>query len=544
MSRRTVISGVVLAVTATACSAAELAQVDFGQGRRFVTAVADATDDVGLGSAVAVAEDGTVFVSYLAFPEELPEGQIAPVRPIGSPFLPAVALTAITPDGIFSRGAVQQFYDPNVYPRGIEPPFRPDKVEGFDLTTDNANGTDVALAENGTVDVVWAGADGIYHAATKVGGSSTVEQVYDYGSALTFAGPVGRPSVTLDGAGAPWVAFGVNGTSAVDIMVARPGADGWESQVVATAERCNGCPPPLPTGIATAGETPVVVFADPAGSVRSVRLSGEEWLESSVDTVAAAGLSVTSDGDTAYASYYTADGGVALASFSGSSWTVTDVAEAAFPQTLIGLAAPTTGVAAADGQVVVTWEDATGVHLATGDGSTFTTEETPGTAGGTRPSIAAGVDGTVVLAWVDPVRTNLMVGILGEPTGLVVANPSPVPTVSLEPPPPPADCGEEKDAVLAIVGTSANVFDPTCLVAPANEEFVVAFNNQGGTHNFQVLPEAGASLDQVITSTPDSTGPAATETEPTTLDAGDYYFQCVYHPASMFGTLAVVKGAK
>ncbi|MEX0984187.1 MAG: hypothetical protein WD096_03975 [Actinomycetota bacterium] len=540
MTRRLLTFGALIAVVATACSVRELPEVDFGEGRRFIPSVADALDDVGLGSAVALSEDGTAYVSYLAFPGTLQPGEIAAVRPIGTPFLPAVALTGISPDGIFSRGAVQQT-DPEFEPVGVEPPFRPAKVEGLALTAENANGTDVAIGPDGTIHVVWAGAEGIYHASTAPGGSSTVDLAYDYGFTISIAGPLGRPSVALDASGAPWVAFGVNGTSAVDIMVARPGADGWESQVVATAERCNGCPPPLPTGIATAGETPVVVFADPAGSVRSVRLSGEEWLESSVDTVAAAGLSVASDGGTAYASYYTADGGVALASFSGSSWTVTDVAEVAFPQTLIGLAAPTTGVAAADGQVAVTWEDAKGVHLATGDGTTFAAQETPGTAGGTRPSIAAGVDGTVVLAWVDPVRTNLMVGILGEPDGLVVANPSPVPTVSLAPV-APEGCGDEKVIDLEIVALGIQ-FDKNCLVAPAGRPFEIAFDHQdvGQLHNVTTLEEAGAA-EAIVREDP-FIGPGSATYAIPELPEGDYYFQCDVH-LEMNGTLAVVKGAK
>jgi len=449
VTRRLLIFAALFAVVGTACSVQELPPVDFGQDRRFVPTVADSQDDVGLGSAVAVAEDDTVFVSSMSFPEVLKEGQVASLRPIGAPFLPAVALTSITPDGIFSRGAVEQD-KPEFEPNGVEPPFRPAKVPGYDLTRANGNGTDVAIGPDGTIHVVWAGADGIYHATTKVGGSSTVDQVFDYGSSLTVAGPIGRPSVTLDGAGSPWVAFGVSTTDGVDIVVATPGAKGWDTRTVATAASCNGCPPPLPTGITTAGDVPVVVFADPAGTVRSVHLDGKDWVEEPVADGAAAGLAVATDGDTAYASYYREDGKVAVSAYSGGTWTSVDVADAPFPDVTTGLEAPTTDVAAASGKVAVTWQDADAVRLATGDGATFTTEETTGTAGGTRPSVGMSADGnSIALAWVSAENTDLMVGILGDPKDLLVANPSPAPTVSIAPV-APTGCGDDKKIDLEI----------------------------------------------------------------------------------------------
>jgi len=62
----------------------------------------------------------------------------------------------------------------------------------------------------------------------------------------------------------------------------------------------------------------------------------------------------------------------------------------------------------------------------------------------------------------------------------------------------------------------------------------------GTTHNFEVLDKPRGKLTK---GTKGAAGPS-TDTIAPDLKAGDYYFQCVYHPTTMFGTLAVVDGAK
>lgn len=540
VSRRLLLLAPIMAILATACTAAAEPIVDFGTGVRFVPAVVDAQDDVGLGASVALSADGLPFVSYLGFPGELKPGEIAASRPIGAAFLPGVMLATSSSDGIWTRGAVQQA-KPALEPTGIGVPFGPDTVEGLTLDQDGSNGTAIAVAEDGTVHVAWTGNTGVFYAKTKAGGSTSAEQVFDYGFTLRKAGPVGRPGIALDDGGNPWVAFSANGPRGIETSVARPGADGWDVETVATADRCNGCPQPGPTGIASVGGEIVVVAADAeAGSVRAFTATSDGWSESTIESgVAASGLSLASGGDVAYAAYYSGSGAVHLAALSAGAWTVSEVSSAADPKVTTGNLAPTTGVAVDDaGTVYVAWEDG-GVHLVSGDGAAFAAIETIGTAGGISPSVAAGADGSVALAWYDPLSRNLMVGSVGAFEDLILANPSPHPTIDAGPA-QPTGCGDDGAILLDIVALGI-AFDTNCLVAPAGEAFQINFDNQDDAipHNVSVYTEQGG--DTIFQDAP-FPGVKAVTYDVDPLDAGSYFFICDVHP-NMTGTLAAVEGA-
>ena len=139
------------------------------------------------------------------------------------------------------------------------------------LTTDNSNGTAIAVADDGTVHVAWTMGGAVYHASTKLGGTSTVEKVFDLGTTVEQAGPLGRPGIALDGDGAPWIAFTAETSKGQDVHVAH--LDGHQVGRHGRRDhpaRCNGCPSPQPTGIGVVGGAPLVVYADPAaGGVAS-----------------------------------------------------------------------------------------------------------------------------------------------------------------------------------------------------------------------------------------------------------------------------------
>lgn len=539
---RVFVAGVVLAVVAVACSSPTNPPADFGDGPRFLAVVADSQDQVGIAPSVAVGEDGTTYVASFGFPDEVEEGEIPASRPIGSPFLPAVLLTAVSPEGMFTRGAVAQSV-PESEPAGIEPPFRPAKIEALDLTPENVNGTDVAVGATG-VHVVWTAGNTVSHAVSVAGEDSVATTVYELDLPVDQAGPLGRPSVTLDGTGTPWVAFGVNDGDQVSILVATPDGDTWAVQEAANAGRCNGCPPPLPTAIVAPGDVPIVAYGDPVdGSVHAATLDGETWTDQVVESGAdGSGMAGTTSGEDAMLTYYSGAGEVRLATWSGGTWSTASAAETSDPSEVTGGEAAMTGVAVAeDGTVLVTWQDGEGVHLATGDGSALTPIDTVNTAGGISPSIGVSPEGTVAVAWYDPSVQNLMLGFYGDPEEVAIARPSPQPTVSVTA--PPIECGG-KQADLAIAGFTEgadNLFDKDCLVAPADEAFEIAFDNQSGFHNFHLYESAGGAS---IAATETGTGPYEETLPVDPIAEGEYYFQCDVHPTTMVGTLAAVPGAK
>ena len=531
MSRRPLILAAALTFATVACTDLPQATVDFGTGMRFVPAVADANDNVGLGSSIAVGADGMPFVSYFGFPEELSEGEIRTPRPIGIPSVPGVLLTGVTTEQVFDRGAVVMAQPP---PDGVSIAFGPEVSDTLDLTEMNTNGTATAVGEDGTVHVAYTGPDGVWYAQTSLGGSTTLEHVYDNGTDLGVAGPVGRPGIALV-EGIPMVAFAVDSLDGVEVRVATPVEDGWLAQVVAEAGRCNGCPQPGPTGIVVADDGPVVGFLDPAsGALILATREVDAWAV--LRTPAGAGATGLSlglvDGRPAAALY--AGGSVRL--FSQGDFTEVAEADVAdLPGS--GDAAPTTSLATdPEGVLYVAWQDAAGVHLASGSPGGLEPVETEATQDGHAPSLAVNAEGSVFMAWYSSGGQDLFLGSLTENPDVLVANPSPSVVVSIAPA-PPEDCGVDGEIDLAI-SASGTSFDKNCLVAPADEAFEIEFNNQGGSHNVAVFTEQGG--DPILQELPFN-GPATVTYPVEPLAASDYYFQCDVHPTLMFGTLAAIE---
>ncbi len=83
-------------------------------------------------------------------------------------------------------------------------------------------------------------------------------------------------------------------------------------------------------------------------------------------------------------------------------------------------------------------------------------------------------------------------------------------------------------------------FDPTCLAAPADTPFQIAFDDTQGTHNVAIYTDNTAKQSLFVGDI--VTGPRAATYQVSALPAGTYFFRCDVHPTQMTGVF-VVAGA-
>jgi hypothetical protein len=521
----------------SACSSITAPQVKVPGGRQFIPMVPDSIDDVGLAPSVAVDGQGLPNISYFGFTTPLAEGEIPVARPVGSPFLQtedgkdagAVLLASLTPEQIWTRGAVAQ---PRESPAGVPVPFDPAAEPSLaTLTPARAKGTDIAIA--GTdIHAAWTADTGVWYG---VGPSFEVGAVEETREA-------GAPSIVVDGSGVPIVAYTVAGARP-EVRVAERSGERWRITPVATLSACGrGCP--SPTEVTLVGEEPLVVVADPqSGELTAAQRRGDTWTTEVVATDVTGGASLAAAGDTATISFYTRSG-VSLATGRFGSWSIEEVASVARGdgEEANAEAAPTTpgtGVAVdGEGTTWVTWEDAEGIHLASGTDGQLEELELPDTTGGVTPTVAATEDGSsVYLAWYDPENGDLRLGSYAEVPGLLIAAPSPAPSLQVT---GPEDCGDDPEPILEI-SAETTAFDTQCLVGPAEEPFTVTFNNQDpvNAHNWSLYedPEYTTAIVEEQT----FVGPATEEYRVPALAEESYFFRCDAHPTQMTGVLAVVR---
>ena len=556
VTKRLLVLSCAAALLAAACSEPPQAEIDYGAGVEFVPFVVDNLDDAGLGNAIAIDKDGIPYISYLIFPGELKADEIPIPRPIGAPFIAttatpsepskegaAVGVASVSANGTWTRGAAAQVQDS---PLGITIAYGPATVESLiGSTAENTNGTDIAIDANGGKNVVWAGRDGIWYAGDGGTGPFKASLVEEWTPALAHAGPLGRPSVAVDDAGAPWVAYTVDTATGQAVQVATPAGDNWTLDTAATIGACSGagCSQPGPTEIGMTASGPVVVYVDGVtGDLMAATKSGDTWTSSAVHAgIAPSGLSMTVSADgSPYVAYY-GDGAVYLATPSGTGWTTAKVADAD-PGSGTDNAAQTTGVAVDDaGTIDVAWYDqGKGVLISSGDGSSFSPVETPDTSGAGYPSLGVNADGSrIFLAWYDMESHDLLVGVQGDVSDLLVAQPSPTPESA---PPtsagPALECPKDGITLVAPPGAAGAGFAVTELTTPADQAFTICFDNQDPKvpHNVDVLDSPDGTSIAAGTIMP---GPAQENLDVPAQAAGTYFFKCDVHPTTMTGTLTV-----
>ena len=224
---------------------------------------------------------------------------------------------------------------------------------------------------------------------------------------------------------------------------------------------------------------------------------------------------------------------------SGGSWQASDLDSTASTPEAMAAGGTGIGLDTNGGRVVAYADPQTAViKLATDDGGSFESHVVPGSTDGQTPSLSLTSDGKVAIAFFSSTDADLAVALPA--TGsLTLAHPLPTnqqPTVSPQPTgsssgPPP--CSPSGTALQ--VAAQGIAFDQTCMAAPANTAFTIAFDNKdaGVPHNvdiYSAAPPGGSHLGGAAGPADVVTGPGTTTYDVGPLQPGTYYFQCDIHP--------------
>jgi hypothetical protein len=497
----------VVVLTASACGQPDIVvRSEEPVGPAWFPQVVDIEGQTGAGVSLATDAEGNPHLAYLAFPEELPEGEQPPPPDPLAPVLPAVQHAHLV-DDLWTRGPVAEEQD-----------------------VDEASET--AIAVDG---------DGVHHVAWTAGGqvlyASNAEGEFGEPEVVTQADAVGL-SIAADGSGAPWIAFydlltGGEGPAAL-VRVATPAGKQWEVETAAEADPSE----PYGTGLGFPGDVPTVAYGDATGTLLAGR-AGRRWVSDEVDPDGGLAVSMSLDAEgLPHLAYATPDGLVRHAHLAEGAWEISDVGDGA-------TGSPTSIAVDPAGVRYVAWQTAEGLAYATNASGDFAGEELPeATAGGVRPRIGAGAESVVFLGWFDAADGELQMATRTEDEPLLAA-PIPEETGGAGGVQPPAEC-EPTGTALSIEappGAVTDGFAQDCLAVPAGESYTIEFNNQdpGQTHNVNVYTDQTASESLLMEPLEGGIiGPNSTTYQGDPIEEpGTLFFQCDYHATSMTGTFVV-----
>jgi plastocyanin len=471
----------------------------------FVPLVVDVEGLAGAGVSLATDAEGNPHLSYLAFPEEAPEGEEAPPADPLAPTLPAV-MHAHLVDNVWTRGAV---------------------AEEQDVTEDDET-------------AIVVDADGVHHVAWTAGGhilySTNAEGDFqEEPEAVADVDAVGL-SIAADERGTPMIAFVEELTEAEGpaalVRVATPGGGGWEVETAAEA----GPDVPISTAIGSAGGAVFVAYGS-EGATQVAGRAGAQWVSEIVDPDGGLGVSMDLDADgVPHLSYFNGSGAVKHAHQAGDGWDVSDVGE--------GATTSPTSIAVDDAGIHhVAWQTVEGIAYADNAEDDFAERElSPATAGGTRPRVGAQVEG-VFVAWFDQENGELQMAILADQEPLLAV---PSPTAAAPGGAPAAECQPEGTelSLVAPSGAAGTGFDTDCLAVNAGEAYTVTLDNQDSTpHNLSVYTDDSAA-EALLDGSANIVDPGGSFDYPGDPidDPASYFFRCDLHPSTMTGTFVVAGG--
>ena len=103
---------------------------------------------------------------------------------------------------------------------------------------------------------------------------------------------------------------------------------------------------------------------------------------------------------------------------------------------------------------------------------------------------------------------------------------------------PPANCAQVDASGVIEISANQMRFSAPCMVAPAGVAFVIRFtNNEAEQHDVAVYSDR-AKTTQIFQGDLIN-GPQTKDYPVKALSAGEYYFDCIVHPAEMNGALYV-----
>jgi plastocyanin len=497
----------VVILVASACGQPDIVvRSEEPQGPAWFPQVVDVEGQTGAGVSLATDADGNPHLSYLSFPEEVPEGQQPPPPDPLAPVLPAVQHAHLV-DDLWTRDPVAE-------------------EQGVDETSETA----IAVDAEGTHHVTWTAGGQVLYA-------SNAEGEFGQAEVVTAAAAAGL-SIAADESGAPLIAFydlltDPEGPAAL-VRVAVPSGKGWEVETAAEADPSE----PYGTGIAAAGAEPIVAYGDATGTLQA-RRAGQRWRSESVDPEGGLGVSVALDAaGVPHLAYVTPEGLVRHAHPAGGAWEINDVGEGA-------TSTPTSIAVDAAGVHHIAWQNAEGLAYSTNAGGDFAGEPLPeATAGGARPRVGAGPEGEVFLAWFDAEDGELQMATRTEDQPLLAV---PIPEeTGAGGGPAPAECEPTGTALSleAPPGAVTDGFATDCLAAPVGEAFTVDFNNADSVpHNFSIYTDDTAS-ENLFEGEIVEAGASTTFQPDPIEEEGDLFFRCDLHPTTMTGTFVVAGGGQ